>query len=101
MRRRVRRRLPFIFSVVDCLMTMNIQDCIALIVNDKKWIYEGSFIQEHPSVPANCNYGGFTGGLRERRYKFTVPRTLGFPETLNFSTREVRRQAKAIQRHYS
>ena len=80
---------------------MNIQDCISLIVNDRKWIYEGSFIQEHPSVPANCNYGGFTGGLRERRYKFTVPRTLGHSETITFNTRGVRSRAQAIQLCYS
>ena len=82
-------------------MTMNIQECIALLVNHKKWVFEGSFMQEHPSVPASCNYGGFTGGCRERRYKFTVPRTLGCSETITFDTKGVRSRAQTIQRYYS
>ena len=32
----------------------------------------GQRMVDHPRVPANCNYGGFTGGLSERRYFFTV-----------------------------
>ena len=71
---------------------MNIQDCIKLITTHNGWTFEGSFMQEHPAVPANCNYGGFTGGHRERRYKFTVDGL-----QIDFNTRSVRWRARTIQ----
>jgi len=73
---------------------MNIQDCIKLICEINRWEYEGSFMRESPSVPANCNYGGFSGGLRERRYEFILEASC---ETITFNTREVRCRARALQ----
>ena len=43
---------------------MKVQECIALLVRHHGWIFK---MQAHPIA-----------GLRERRYKFTIPRTLGF-----------------------
>lgn len=78
---------------------MKVQECIALLVRHHGWIFQGSSMQVHPAVPANCNYGGFTGGHRERRYKFTIPRTLGFTETITFSTQELRCRASRLQNY--
>lgn len=67
---------------------MNIQDCIALICKTSRLTYEGSFMQEHPTCPASCGGGG---GLRERRYEFSLE---GSCETISFNTRGVRARAR-------
>ena len=46
-------------------------------------------MQKHPMTPASCGGGG---GLRERRYKFTVDGL-----QIDFNTRSVRWRARTIQ----
>ena len=73
---------------------MKVQECIALLVRHHGWIFQGSFMQAHAIAPASVGGGG---GFRERRYRFTIPRTLGFTETITFSTRELRCRASRLQ----
>ena len=75
---------------------MTIQQCIALLVKTYGWTFEGSFMQQHPPVPASCAYSrGETGGHRERRYEFSFE---GEVETISFNTRGVRARADVITR---
>ena len=69
---------------------MTIQDCIKLITEHKDWSYDGSFVQVHPVAPASIGGGG---GLRERRYKFTVD-----GQQIHFNTKAVRLKGRVIAR---
>ena len=75
---------------------MTIKDAIKVVCEHNGWTYEGSFMRTHPAVPANCNYGGFTGGHRERRYEFSKD-----GQTIDFATFQVKSRARAIQRMMS
>ena len=65
---------------------MNIQECISLICETNHWIYEGSYVLQHPFTPASCGGGG---GHRERRYEFSFE-----GNTISFNTRGVRARAR-------
>lgn len=66
------------------------QEAIKLITDHTGWTFEGSFMQVHPTTPASCGGGG---GLRERRYKFTVQSG----HVIDFNTRSIRWRALTIQ----
>ena len=70
---------------------MTIQDSIKLICKHNRWTYEGSFMLEHPTAPANCGGGG---GHRERRYEFSLE---GSCDTIDFSTRQVRSRGRVLE----
>lgn len=59
-------------------------------LESKGFEFVGQRMVEHPTVPSNCNYGGFTGGHSERRYFFTFNGT-----HVSYSTASLRKRLPA------